>query len=39
MCDMAVFEESDQDAASDYILASLPNIRYYIQWSEDNIED
>ena len=38
-CDMAVFEESDQDAASDYILASLPNIQYYISWSGDNIED
>jgi hypothetical protein len=38
-CDMAVFEESDQDSASDYILESLPNIRYYISWSGDNIED
>ena len=38
-CDMAVFEESDQDAASDYILERLPSIRYYISWSGDNIED
>ena len=37
-CDMAVFEESDQDAASDYILESLPSMRYYISWSGDNID-
>ena len=38
-CDMAVFEESDQELAADYILESLPSIRYYISWSGDNIED
>ena len=38
-CDMAVFEESDQELAADYILESLPSMRYYIAWSGDNIED
>jgi len=34
-CDMAVFEESDQESAADYILESLPSMRYYIQWEND----
>ena len=38
-CDMAVFELSDQESASDYILESLPSMGYYIQWSEEDRED
>ena len=34
-CDMAVFELSDQESAADYILESLPSMRYYIQWEND----
>ena len=37
-CDMAVFEESEQESAADYILESLPSVRYYISWSGDNID-
>jgi len=33
-CDFAVFEESDQESAADYILESLPSMRYYVSWSD-----
>ena len=38
-CDMAVFELSDQELAADYILESLPSMRYYIAWSGDDHEE
>ena len=34
-CDMAVFEESDQESAADYILTALPSMVYYVNVTDD----